>query len=229
MLQQLRRVSVATVLTLLTATAAFAQEVVTTRYCLVPKTGTNLTSDPIRPKYIVELGQLPNQVRPNFTVRNYGLENIYLVAVGLTPTQLTSLSGNLDVIMLPADLDSPISLIALSSVKNKLDGMFIPADDLTSDTTYRQAIHRIGIIFSIMQRYNGLFNARFFQNGGDLDIQLRNLTGQRAQLLTAAQDVASSAGFQLNTANIKGTTTVREALHIIGAQFPPFTFGNQQF
>lgn len=225
----LRRSVFAVLLALTIAAPAAAQEAISTRFYIVPKVGTGVFPDFIRPKYVLELSRIAGQPRVQFTAMDYGLEDTFLVAANVTPTQHASFSGNIDVIALPADIDSPIALTALATVKTRLDGVFVPADDLTTATTYRQAIRAVGEVFLVMQRYHGIYGERFFQNGGDLDVQLRTLTGHRAGLIAAAQDLAATYSVQLDTSAIKGTTTVRQALHIVVAQLPGFQLGANVF
>lgn len=228
MRQVMQRSVAAVVLALSLASGVFAQEVSTVRYYVIPKTGTGAFTDPIRPKYVKELAT-QGQPSVQFSSMSYGLEDTFLVSAKVTPTQHTTLTSNIDVIALPADIESKVSLAALSVVKTRLDGLYVPSDTITTDMTYKDTIREVGKIFLLMQRYHGLYGQKFFQNGGDLDVQLRTLTGHRADLLAAAQDLASTYGFQLNTTGIKGTTTVREALHIIAAQLPGFTLGGVTF
>lgn len=197
------------------AVSGFAQEVTPLRYFLVPKT-TNAKGDVV-PKYVAAL-QIP------YAAMRYGLEDVELVSCAPDAAQLASLTANLDVIALPAVLDDPIGLTAVATVQTKMEGMFIPADWVNQDTTWRQVISAVGRMFLFRQRLDNEQLQRFFQTGITLDTRINQLP---ANVRTALNNAALSLG--LDTSSITGPMLVRQALRILGQQLPGFTLGGEVF
>jgi len=214
-----RRLAIAALLFLALATSAEAQDPVALRFYIVPKAGTGAITDPIRPKYILEVGAINS-----LSAMNYGLEDTFLLGVVVTNAQHTTLASNLDVIAIPQDIDSAIGLTALQTVKDKLEGLNIPSDWVTVNHTYRQAIGIVGRAFLYMQRFNGRQLRKFFETGIALDTRVNQLTQAQRD---AMNDAAVSLG--LSTATITGPMTLRQALRIILEQLPSFSLAGQTF
>src|SRR5688500_9902726 len=123
---------------LLLSTAAFAQEATNVRFYVVPSIGSGASShDARRPKYIADWSiEHPGENIPA-AMAPYGLNDVFLVAADVTPVQHTALTANLDVIAIPQNLDAQISLTALSTVQQKLEGLQVPAAWVTTSHTYR--------------------------------------------------------------------------------------------
>ena len=188
------------------------------RFYVVPKTGDGSSPEnSIRPKYIGD-GDVP------YGAMDYGLEETYLVGAEVTSEQHTLLASQLDVTAIPADLDGLIGLTALSTVQSKLEGMYIPADWVTTSHTYRDVIRLTGKLFLYMQRFHGRQLRKFFEGGIALDTRVNQLTQAQRQ---AMEDAAVSLG--LDVSGITGPMLLRQALKILADQIPPFVLFGETF
>lgn len=182
------------------------------RFYVVPKITINeLGMTYAAPKYINPV-DLPGVV---FQAMNYGLEDTYLVGAEVTDAQHTALAANLDVIAIPANLDSTVGLTALTTVQNKLEGMWIPADWVTTSHTYRQVVALTRKAFLYMQRFHANQLSKFFVSGVTLDTRVNQLTQAQRN---AMENAAISLG--LSIASITGSMKLRAALKILFDQIP---------
>lgn len=188
------------------------------RFYIVPKVGDGLTPDTAaRPKYVADSGV-------SWAAMDYGLEDTFLVGCEVSSEQHTQLASQLDVIAIPADLDSQIGLTALTTVQNKLEGLHVPADWVTTSHAYRFVVGVVGRLFLYMQRFNGREMRKFFEVGITLDTRVNQLTqAQRTAMLNAAIDLG------LSTAPVTNSMTLRQALKILIDQLPQFTLFGEPF
>jgi hypothetical protein len=217
----MKRLMLAAVMVLLAASAG-AQEVASVRFYVVPKIGTGSSKDSFRPKYIHPIENQPPIGA--YGAMDYGLEDTMLVGVNVTPTQHTTLASNLDVIAIPADLDSTIGLTALTTVQSKLEGLHVPAGWVTQANTYRQVVSAVGKLFMFMQRFEAQQLRVFFESGVTLDTRINQLTQAQRTALT---DAAISMG--LDVSSITGPMLIRQALKILGDQIPSFGLAGETF
>lgn len=188
------------------------------RFYVVPKVGTGASmEDPLRPKYIPELGQL-------WSAMDYGKEGTMLAAADVTSAQHTALAANADVTAIPAALDSTVTNGALTTIRAQLEALKIPAGWVTTAHTYRQVVGAVGRIFMLMQRFDGMFRRVFFETGIQLDTRMNQLTAGQRQALQQAAD-----SFGLNSSTVTGATTVRQVLKIWIDQMGPFTLHGETF
>lgn len=173
------------------------------RFYFVPKAGAS----PVKPKYIGDLGVTWASV-------DYGQEQTYLVGADVTTAQHNSISANADVTSVPANLDNQVGA-NLATVQAALENLKIPADWITSGMTYRQILSLIIKLFRILQRLLGRWATTIFEAGITLATTMAELTqAQRDRL----QDVADSFG--IDTSNVTGATTIRQALRFLAQQLP---------
>jgi hypothetical protein len=213
-----RRAFIAALFAVLSFVSLAEAQDVALRFYVVPKIGTGATpTDAIRPKYIGDLA-VP------WSAMNYGLEETFLVGANVTGAQHTTINGNIDVISIPQNLDSAIGLVALSTVKDRLESLHVPSDWVTSDHTYRDVVRIVGKLFLYMQRFHGQQLTKFFQSGVTLDTRVNQLTAaQRTAMLEAAQSLG------LDTSVATNTMTLRQALRLIVQQLPSFSLAGQTF
>lgn len=167
-------------------------------FYILPMAGTGALADPFRPKY--SLGATWQWVP---TPREWGI-----AWADSTPAEQAALALNADVIVVPA-LDNTI---ALTATKNALEALNVPAQWLTAGMTYRTVLRVLVGIASYIQRCDGL--GQVVTLAGNLDRTFSSLSAGVRNTLSAAAD---SLG--LDRTGISGTTTLREALRIIGQQF----------
>lgn len=185
------------------------------RFYIVPKVDNGAGG--FDPKYIVEMGLQSGAI-------DYGLEDTFLIGAEVTTEQHQELASQLDAIAIPANLDSNIGLTALSTVKDKLEGLHVPADWVTTNHTYRQVLRLVGKLFLYMQRFHGRELRKFFESGITLGTRVNQLTQAQRNAMT---DAAESLG--LSIAGITNTMTLRQALKILADQMPSFTLFGETF
>lgn len=168
-------------------------------FFIIPMEGTGTRADPRREKYVPALGVDRAIVDHN---------DVAIVWANTTPPQDAALALNADVILVPA-LDLPVAVVATQTA---LEALNIPAHWITAGMTYREVLRALVGIAQLLQRCDGL--GLRFQLVGNLDRTIASLTVNVRQVLA---DAADSLGLDRST--IIGTTTVRQALRILGAQF----------
>lgn len=218
------RKSLLSVAFVLWAVSAFAQEVVSVRFYLVPKVGDGTKGNSFRPKYTD-----PNSLGEGWHVAwqgmDYGQEDTFLLACDVTPQQHTTLAAQSDVLSVPVPLDDTVSPVALTVVQNQLEAMRIPGSWVTTDHTYRQVLRTTARIILFMQRYQGMFpEERAFPTGVTLATRFNQLTaGQRQRLI----DVSDSLG--IDRTGLTGAMTLRELLRALADQLPAVTIRGEDF
>lgn len=194
------------------------------RYYVVPKINNGDVRG-IHPKYTDQgaLGAGWN-VGP-WQAMDYGLENVFVVAMDLTAQNHTTLMAQPDVLGVPSPIDATVSAQALNTVQTKLEAGNIPADWVTTAMTYRQVMSRVLRIITFMQRYRGIFG-QLFAAGATLDTRVNQIPVNARNALTAA-----AVSFGANTTGIGGTTLLRQALVIVADQLLPggLAFGGESF
>lgn len=188
-----------------------------TRFYIVPKVGAGMDDDAIRPKYIGDGGI-------NYSAMDYGLENVFLVGADVTDAQHASLAAQIDVIAIPSDLDSLVSITALTTVQSRMEGILVPAEWLTTGNSYRDVIRTVGKLFLLMQRFHGTQLRKLFSGTVTLDTRLNQLSRAERDALT---DTAVSLG--LDVTGVTTTMTVRQAIKFLADQLPPFVLRGETF
>lgn len=186
---------------------AFAQKA--DRIYLMPIGGDGTKATPRRPKYFASFDGA------GWSMMDYGQEPACVVhAESLSASAQTSIEGNADVFAIPVDLNTAIGG-KLTAFQTALDALNIPSQQLTSGQTYMSALRSIGLIFQVMQRFNGVLpGTKVFTGGATGDSKINQLP---AGTRTGFSDAITSLGFiQPNAA-----TTVRVALKDLADQFKP--------
>jgi len=194
------------------------------RYYVVPKVDSGGIQG-IFPKY-TDPGALGVgwNVGP-WQAMDYGLENVFMLALNLTAQDHTTLTSQPDVLAVPSPIDANVSALALNTIQTKLEAGNIPADWVTTALTYRQCLSRVLRIITFMQRFRGTFG-QLFAGGATLDTRINQLPVNARTALTQA---AQSMGADVST--ITGTTLIRAALVIVADQILPggLPFGGDTF
>lgn len=173
--------------------------------------------DTLRPKYVWN-------VTNTYEAKQYGIEHVMFVGAPLTPEQRTAIGTNIDVILIPNNLDATISAIALPQVQSALEGLQIPAGWVTTSHTYRQVCTVVLKFFAFMNRFEVLHQRTFFEAGITLDTRINQLTQAQRDALTLT---AQSMG--LDISGITGPMLVRQALKLLGDQMPSTTVMGEVF
>jgi len=141
-----------------------------------------------------------------WSMKDFGNEDVGLVCAEITDEQHTSLSSNIDVVSIPANLDNSVSAIALNVVRDALEGLHIPGNWVTTSHTYRQVTRTVALFFDFMQRVQGLTTERLF-SGRALSATWGSLPAGVKQVL---RDAATAGG--LDYSFVTSSTTIREIL-----------------
>ena len=212
-----RRLFLCAVAVLVLAGVAEAQDVAV-RFYIVPKIGDGLSpATTFRPKYIVDLG-VP------WSAMDYGRETTMLVGADVTGAQNTTISANLDVTAIPAGLDTNLSAGAVATVQNALENLKMPGTWVSTASTYREVVGTVARMCLLMQRFDGMNAATFFQSGITLDTRINQLTQTQRDRLSAA---ATSLGLDISF--ITGSMTVRTVLRNWVLQMGPVTLHGETF
>jgi hypothetical protein len=179
------------------------------RFYILPVDGDGVTAAGFYPKYIGNGG-----IVGGWCAIDYGKEPTMIVAAEVTAAEHTSISANVDIIAVPANLDLQIGA-NLATVQSALESKNLPADWVTASMTYRTVLKWVLRICLLLQRFRGLdaAAARFFDLGLTLDSLVGDLSASVRQRLN---DAATSFG--LDTSSITLSTTIRAALRILGQQ-----------
>lgn len=208
-----RTVILAGLTLLLTAGAASAQGV-TLGYYLVPKIGTGTFLDPIRPKYIGDLG-VP------FSAVDLGLEPTFLVGATMSAAQHTAVASNADAFAFPDITTLVGGNPTLNRVRNELEQRNLPGDWIVAATSWRQVIGSVLRNAFILQRLRGVHKTRLFEPGVSLD------SAPSADLLAKLVDVGESFG--LSVVDLSAALSVRANLQILTNQMPAILLAGEAF
>ena len=108
------------------------------RVYLMPVTGAGTTTDSRRPKYAdTDLSGIA------WTMMDLGNETTCVVIANVTAGQNTVISAEIDVITVPANLDSQIGAGNLAAVTAALETLHIPSGWVVASQTYRQVLRII--------------------------------------------------------------------------------------
>jgi hypothetical protein len=179
------------------------------RLYIVPIIGTGTKLDPRRPKYFAD-----GTVNSPWTGMNYGIEAWMVVGADLSFSDDALVVGQVDAMALRFDLSPQLTAPQVTAVQNKLEAINLPAGWVNTSLTWLQVVRAVFGILSFMQRFTALNgNVSLFTGGITLNSTISALP---APVLTNLQQAAAELG--LSTAGIVGTTTIRQALKLLGAQ-----------
>lgn len=169
-------------------------------FYLLPIVGTGTRQDPIRPKYVRELGVAWSMCQFVETA---------IVWADTSPAQEATLGANADVRVIPP-LDNQVAVLA---TQQALEDMNMPAQWVTSAMTYRTVLRVTVGMAQLLQRASSIFGAPL-SPVGNLDRTIGSfVVGVRQAIAQACDDLG------VDRTNITLTTTLREALRDFGQQF----------
>lgn len=151
-----------------------------------------------------------------YAVRDYGDDDLMLIAADLDDTQDAALVATGEVTKMADNLDQQIGA-DLAAVQAALELLNLPAQMLTATVTYRTLLKGINAIMEIAQCMQGLgFN--IFAGGVTLSTTL-------SQLPVAARQALSACAVQFNydQTGITGASSVRQVFTTIVQQARSFT------
>lgn len=175
------------------------------RYYIVPvdsQFGANVRV----PKYMKSRVN-PTGIDARWGVMDFGLEPTFLMAADVDATQHTLLAAELDVLALPADIDSNLTPGTVTVAQDFMEARNIPANWVTTAFTYRQVLRRVAGLFQFAQGVHGTFGISIFDGGLNLDRTLNSIPVARRNGL---QQVADQQG--LDYSALGGAATLRDML-----------------
>lgn len=192
------------------------------RFFITPK--VELVAGTFSPKYfrVLSDGQLTDGIAGWWTAINFGPEPFLLVKADVTNAEQTSISGNADVLTVPANIENNVGGgQGLTAARNGLESRNIPGSWVTSGMTWRTVL-RFAAHYALLQQVFGRRAvARFFQ--------LYTLNTTMAQMTAAHRDRLREAAEELgvtDTSSITGSSTVRDVLRLlIGQMQRPIRMG----
>ena len=144
----------------------------------------------------------------------YGMQPVCLLIADVTVAQHNLLTANSDVLAAPQNIDNNLNAGAVTTVKNLLESLHIPAGWVTTSHTYRQVLRLVGWLFQFMQRVHGIFPEKLFAAPNTLATTYGELSpGMQSALLQAAQS------FAFDTSGLQSSTTLRVILKNLADQF----------
>lgn len=177
----------------------------TVRVYLMPRVGTgDSPANGRRAKYSTLTAGQTRTLR-------YGPELVCLFVADTTETEHAAITANPDVRAFPENLDSLVTAGNRTAIVNALEAANVPAQWVANGQTFRMVLRRLAGIFELLKNVDAR-GFRFLQQA--LGNQISTLP---ANVRNAMQQAAEFLG--LDTTGITGSTTLRAALTIIGAQF----------
>jgi hypothetical protein len=198
---------------------AQAQEETVIRFYIIPidVVGGNKRG----PKYFKwQFG--PDGIDCQRSMKDYGLIDAGLVAADVTQAQHEQLAAEMDVAAAPVDIDQYVSGIALPTVVNVLEALWIPAGWVTTGHTYRELLRMVGGLFMFAQRHHGMHGEQLITSQADLDLRWNQITLARRERIVATAD---DLGYDYS--EVQNSWEVRRILKYLGDQWgeTPISFG----
>lgn len=146
----------------------------------------------------------------------------YVVGGDLSASDHTAVSGQADVLTLPANLDATLTAGQVTTTQNALEAANLPAEWVSTAFTWRQVMRIVCGIIQMNQRFKGRMGAKLFGGGITLNSTVGDLPANVRQKL---QEAAESFG--LDTSGVTLQTTLRAVWRNLGTQLQarPITFG----
>jgi hypothetical protein len=189
----------------------------TIRVYVLPMTETLVNGIIYRaPKY---LGGRNNPTTPGlegiqYNLMDYGFQPVCILVADVTTAQHAIFNTQSDVLKLPVNLDNTLTSTAVTSTKNFLETIHIPANWVTTAFTYRQILRLVGWLFQFMQRLHGIYPTKLFDGVRTLSTQYGSLSPEWQVAL-----VQCGQSFGFNTSALTSTTTLRTILKYMADQF----------
>jgi hypothetical protein len=154
----------------------------------------------------------PGGIDCQWELSDYGAQAVCLVVADLDQAQHEALVANLDVLAVPENLDANVSSLAVPIIQSAFEALNIPGDWVNTTQTYRQIVKMCNAVFAIARQVLALGFEPIFQ-GRTLSTRINQLpVALRNGLVQACQDLGA------DTTSIVGSTTLRQALNIVGQQ-----------
>lgn len=159
-----------------------------------------------------------------WSLMDYGLIPICLIAADVTTAQHNSVSAQPDVVSIPQNLDSQIGA-NLATVRSRIEQLRIPGNWAQATDTYRTLLRMIGGLFQFAQRHHGLHNQIIVPDNINL-----NQTWGDLPLAWRQNLAATAASFDYDTSGVTASTPIRTILKALADAWgsTPLLIGNTE-
>lgn len=187
------------------------------RLYIVPFIGTGTKSDPRLPKYFTD-GTLTN---PRWSSIEFGSEPWAVVGADLSAAEDAIVVGKPDAFAIPFNLDTNLTNQQVTSVKNKLEAMNVPAGWVNNTLTWRAVVRTVLGMFLFQQRLGAIYVS---QNGGSppllfaAGVSLATTFGSLSAAMQSAM-IATAESFGFSTAGLTANSTLRVILKALADNF----------
>jgi hypothetical protein len=158
-----------------------------------------------KPKYFSWRGS-PGISCP-WSMKDYGDIDQAIICADILAADHTALIANADVLSIPVNVDSALTVSARNTARTFLETYNIPAGWINTGMTYRAVLRTITAFFLYMQRVTGLLGHGITLPVGWADL---TMTQVPADIRDAMTQAAASFGYDYSW--VTGTTTVRQVL-----------------
>lgn len=194
----------------------------TVRFYVMPIT-LHTTSIRYAKYFAFILDPTPPYINCPSAMKDYGLIDYCLVAADIADADHTALIANSDVLAIPINLDSTLTVGARNTARTFLENFNIPATNwLNTGMTYRAVLRTVTGMFLFVQRMTAILGHGIDFASVPLSIQWQNIP---ADYRSAMQQAANELGY--NYSGVTATTTLRQILKLmadaLGSQ--PVLFG----
>lgn len=168
------------------------------------------------PKYIAKrlIAPLSGLENVQWTWQFVPLGDVGIVAVDGTATEHTLLALQTDVLQIPPLDNSIPNATARNKVRSVLEGFNLPGTWVNTGMTYRTVLRVTLGAIQFLSRLTFRLQRKVFDGSVTLNTTVSQIPlAARNQLQIAASDLG------LDYSSVTGTTTVRELLRLLGAQF----------
>jgi len=189
----------------------------TIRYYVMPT-----TENPKYPIYMYHGRWNTGGVNCPWAMIDYGSINECVVCADVTTANHTSLIAHSDVLAIPVNIDSTLTVSARNSARNFCETYNIPGGWINTGMTYRYVLRIITAFFLYLQRVYGILGHSINFPSGWMDLQYQQIP---ADIQAAMLQAAVEQGF--DTSGLQPTTTIRIILKFMADEWgaTPILFG----
>lgn len=148
-----------------------------------------------------------NSIDVPWSMKDYGLVDVGVVAADVTTAQHNQIVAHTDVLAIPTNLDNTLNAAAVTTARNFLEALNVPAGWVGQGDTYRAVLRSVTAIFLYMQRVTAITGTTVDWVNVPLSTQVRNIPTVWRDAMTQA---ATELGYDYS--GVTGTTTLRQVL-----------------
>lgn len=164
----------------------------------------------------------PPGIECSWSMKDYGSINQAVLCADISSTDHTSLSSHSDVLVVPINIDSALTVSARNIARNFLENYNIPAGWVNTGMTYRTVLRTITNFFMFFQRLNGILERDLDLPAGWLELEVQQIP---AGIRQAMMQYADENGIDYSV--VTPTTTMRNIMKYMADSWgdTPILFG----